>query len=332
MMAPSHSSSSSSWRSSPPLAILSYTMASMLMTVTNKSVLSSYAPLSRMLFLVLFIQSTATCLLMEVLQIVGLASFTRPSLAQARHWISVALAMALMLYTGGKALAQLPVAVFTVCKNLTIVVIALAEQRFMGVPVTRGMATSFVMIVLSSVVSAHADLSGSGGAWFGYLWVVANCLSSAFYVLYMRSSIKHLQLKDGDTVYLNNLLTAPLFLVLSPLADPSWSLLATSPQTWSFLSATFFSGVAAVGISFASAWCLRVINSTTYSMVGALNKLPIALAGVVFLGERATVGGMVGIALGFLAGVMYAKAKVDAGKVAARKKEGLLPMSEKVRV
>jgi GDP-mannose transporter len=38
------------------------------------------------------------------------------------------------------------------------------------------------------------------------------------------------------------------------------------------LSAIAFSGAAAVFISYSTAWCVRTCGSTTYSMVGALNK------------------------------------------------------------
>jgi hypothetical protein len=38
------------------------------------------------------------------------------------------------------------------------------------------------------------------------------------------------------------------------------------------LAAIAFSGAAAVFISYSTAWCVRTCGSTTYSMVGALNK------------------------------------------------------------
>ncbi|KAJ5413815.1 hypothetical protein N7509_000442 [Penicillium cosmopolitanum] len=48
------------------------------------------------------------------------------------------------------------------------------------------------------------------------------------------------------------------------------------------------SGASTVFISYASAWCVRVTSSTTYSMVGALNKLPIALSGLIFFDAPCT--------------------------------------------
>lgn len=59
-----------------------------------------------------------------------------------------------------------------------------------------------------------------------------------------------------------------------------------------------FSGVSAFGMSYASAWCVRTTSSTTYSMVGSLNKLPIAISGLVFFGDVATFSNVSAILIG----------------------------------
>lgn len=71
-----------------------------------------------------------------------------------------------------------------------------------------------------------------------------------------------------------------------------------------------YSGLGAVGISYASAWCQRATSSTTYSMVGALNKLPIAISGFVFFDAPVTLGGVSAVLVGFVSGIVYAWAKV----------------------
>lgn len=62
--------------------------------------------------------------------------------------------------------------------------------------------------------------------------------------------------------------------------------------------AMIFSGASAFGMSYASAWCVRTTSSTTYSMVGSLNKLPIAISGIVFFGDPATFGNVSAILIG----------------------------------
>jgi GDP-mannose transporter len=75
------------------------------------------------------------------------------------------------------------------------------------------------------------------------------------------------------------------------------------PETrHSLFAAIIFSGACAVFISYTTAWCIRATSSTTYSMVGALNKLPLALSGMVFFHDPATLGSTSAIGVGFIAG------------------------------
>jgi GDP-mannose transporter len=49
-------------------------------------------------------------------------------------------------------------------------------------------------------------------------------------------------------------------------------------------------------------------------MVGALNKLPIAISGLVFFDAPVTFASVSAIAVGFVSGIVYALAKVWQGK------------------
>lgn len=71
-----------------------------------------------------------------------------------------------------------------------------------------------------------------------------------------------------------------------------------------------YSGAGAIFISYASTWCQRVTSSTTYSMVGALNKLPIAISGFVFFDAAVTFGSVSGVLIAFVSGIVYAWAKI----------------------
>lgn len=78
-------------------------------------------------------------------------------------------------------------------------------------------------------------------------------------------------------MFYNNLLSIPVLVVASFVAE-DWSyenLRVNFPEEGRtfLLSMMVFSGAAAVGISYTTAWCVRTTSSTTYSMVGALNKL-----------------------------------------------------------
>lgn len=115
-------------------------------------------------------------------------------------------------------------------------------------------------------------------------------------------------------MFYNNFLTIPVLIVASLLFE-DWSsenLARNFPveSRTSLLIGMVYSGLGAIFISYCSAWCIRVTSSTTYSMVGALNKLPIAISGLIFFSVPITVGSVSAIILGFISGLVYAWAKV----------------------
>lgn len=115
-------------------------------------------------------------------------------------------------------------------------------------------------------------------------------------------------------MYYNNLLTIPILLVASILVE-DWSsanIQKNFPpnQRNTVITVMVVSGLSTVFISYTSAWAVRVTSSTTYSMVGALNKLPIALSGLIFFDAPVTFGSVSAIFVGFVSGLVYALAKI----------------------
>jgi GDP-mannose transporter len=121
-----------------------------------------------------------------------------------------------MIYTSTKALAFLSIPVYTIFKNLTIILIAYGEVLWFGGTVTPIALLSFGLMVLSSIVAAWADIQhalsnyGSGEASekistlnAGYIWMLLNCFCSATYLLGMRKRIKITNFKDFDSEFPN---------------------------------------------------------------------------------------------------------------------------------
>ncbi|KAF9358281.1 GDP-mannose transporter into the lumen of the Golgi [Mortierella sp. NVP85] len=314
--ASSSTSSSASLANSAPLSILAYCASSILMTVTNKMVLSHFD--FNMNFLLLSVQSIVAILLLWMFKELDLISYRRMDWSEAKKWFPISLALVVMIYTGSKSIP-----VYTIFKNLTIILIAYGEVLWFGSKVTPLMLLSFAIMVLSSIVAGWSDINSSESTdptdlvLFnpGYVWMALNCLSSAGYVLYMRKRIRHFNFKDFDTVYYNNMLSLPVMLLFS-LCLEGW-ISGELERTFStdvrsaLTIAMVLSGVSSFLISYGSAWCVRCTSSTTYSMVGALNKLPVAASGILFLGDPATTGNVVGILLGFLAGLLYSYSKTE---------------------
>lgn len=294
------------------LAILSYCGSSILMTLVNKLVLKDFKQ-PPIVFLMLSVQAITCILLVYLFGSLKLLNFRSFNTEDAKKWLPVSVVMSIMLYTGSKSLEYLPVGIFTVFKNLTIMLVAYGEKVIFKSQVTPLMLFSFILMVISSIVGGwYTDIPDTQ---IGYLWMIFNCFSSAFFVLYMRKAIKTVSFKDFDTVYFNNLLTFPIFITMSFILE-DWSKLhefyaatENSEKLTSLIRALVISGFSAFAISYTSAWCIRVTNSTTYSMVGALNKLPVALFGMVYFSEAITFSSLGAVFLGFFAGVVYSRAK-----------------------
>lgn len=121
-----------------------------------------------------------------------------------------------MIYTGSKALQYLSVPVYTIFKNMAIIVTAYAEMLwFGGSNVSRMTLFSFGLMVLSSIVAAWADIqhaltassstteahSSISTLNAGYTWMAINCFCAAAFTLSLRKKIKLLGFKDLDSTF-----------------------------------------------------------------------------------------------------------------------------------
>ena len=233
---------------SPPLSILAYCLSSISMTVVNKYVVSGSDWNLNFFYLAVQVrimfsphrsvadQQAIVC----TLTILGskqaglmrnLAPYdsdkAKKCLLLPRHRQRYSIADGLrnlgfpisvllvgMIYTSTKALQFLSVPVYTIFKNLTIIVIAYGEVLWFGGSVTPLALLSFGLMVLSSVVAAWADIQSAihGGTAAsvdasvaistlnaGYTWMGLNVFCTASYVLGMKKVIKKMNLKDHDS-------------------------------------------------------------------------------------------------------------------------------------
>jgi GDP-mannose transporter len=119
-----------------------------------------------------------------------------------------------MIYTGTWALKFLSIPVYTIFKNLTIILIAYGEVLWFGGTVTPIALFSFGLMVLSSIIAAWADIQNALSSYghassdahaqlstlnAGYIWMAANCLCTTTYILTMRKRIKLTNFKDFDS-------------------------------------------------------------------------------------------------------------------------------------
>ena len=116
----------------------------------------------------------------------------------------LSLLLVAMIYTGNKALQYLSVPVYTIFKNLTIIVIAYGEVLWFGGSVGALTLVSFAMMVFSSVVAAWADARSAMTAAdvttlnLGYGWMGLNVFCAAMYALNMKRVMKKTGLNNWE--------------------------------------------------------------------------------------------------------------------------------------
>lgn len=152
----SSNSNNSKLLNSPLLPVLSYCVSSILMTVTNKYVFSGYE--FNLNFFLLLLQSIICVCAITAFKTLGIIGFRDFSTAEARKWFPISALLVVMIWTSSKALQYLSIPVYTIFKNLTIILIAYGEVLWFGGAVTSLALFSFGLMVLSSVVAAWADI------------------------------------------------------------------------------------------------------------------------------------------------------------------------------
>jgi len=181
--------------SSASLSVICYCVASIVMTVVNKFVVSGRN--FSMNFLLLCIQSFVCVLCVSMVKKLGIISFRTFDMADAKAWFPISFLLVAVIYTGSKSLQFLSIPVYTIFKNLTIILIAYGEVLWFGGRVTALTLVSFIFMIFSSMIAAWSDASQTSASVsgslssvtsvitslnVGYLWMFANCLTSAAYV------------------------------------------------------------------------------------------------------------------------------------------------------
>ncbi|KAG5993887.1 GDP-mannose transporter into the lumen of the Golgi [Claviceps lovelessii] len=198
----------------PLLSVFAYCLSSISMTVVNKYVVSG--TFWNLNFFYLAVQAIVCITAISACKTFGLIRNLAPfDTDKARKWFPISLLLVGMIYTSTKALQFLSVPVYTIFKNLTIIVIAYGEVLWFGGKVSPMALLSFGLMVLSSIVAAWADIQsaiagdlGHGDTSTaistlnaGYAWMGLNVFCTASYVLGMRKVIKRMNFKDWDSKY-----------------------------------------------------------------------------------------------------------------------------------
>jgi GDP-mannose transporter len=220
-----------------------------------------------------------------------------------------------MIWTSFFALKNLGVPMATVLKNVTNLFTIGGDYLLYGKVYGAGVWASLALMCASALCGAVTDLAFD---LEGYLWQLVNCLFTASYSLYLRGvmdkvvslTVNKTRLDEFSMVFYNNLLSLPLIMMLmwwygeldSVLYEPAL-------QNPMFITAAIASALVAFGISFASLWFLSTTTATAYSLVGSLNKIPVAIIGLIAFDVPWNMENVASIMVGLFAGIVFVKAK-----------------------
>ena len=220
-----------------------------------------------------------------------------------------------MIWSSFFALKNLGVPMSTVLKNLTNLFVITGDYFFYNKTYGSAVWLTLGLMMASAVCGAATDLAFN---LYGYLWQLVNCVFTASYSLYLRGvmdrlvslTINKTRLDEFSMVYYNNLLSLPLLLFIIWQAG-EFDMLPNEPalQNSYFLAAAIASSLLAFCISFASLWFLSSTTATTYSLVGSLNKIPVAILGLVLFNVPWSPQNLLSILVGLGAGVIFVRAK-----------------------
>ncbi|KAJ9523828.1 hypothetical protein QJQ45_020029 [Haematococcus lacustris] len=293
---------------------LSYAASSCCLTLLNKHALAGFgfsAPNA-----LLFFQCALTVVLVKACEVLGLIKPLQPLRRElVLVWFPVNLLFVAMIGSSFYALKLVGVGMVTVWKNLSNFVTAMGDLFLFGKTYSWPVWGTLFLMLGSALVGASSDARFT---WAGYGWQLVNCLCTSAYALYLRSVMDKVaehttnkqRMDEFSMVYYNNLLSLPciagLMMAFGELPSLSSQSALHNPV---FLAVAGAGGLIGFAISFSSLWFMSQTTATIYSLVGALNKIPVAIVGLLVFHEPTNPKNAASIAIGLLAGVLFVQAK-----------------------
>ncbi|MEW5305018.1 MAG: hypothetical protein WDW36_007589 [Sanguina aurantia] len=295
------------------LSGIAYCVCSASLILLNKYALSSFGFQCPTLLLVF--HCSLAVLLVWVTETLGYITVEPLKWEILRMWAPVNLLFVAMLVTSFYALRLLGVGTFTVLKNLTNLFTISGDRFIYGKSYSWQVWMCLFLMAVSAVLGGFTDLSFS---LEGYSWQVINCAITSAYSLYLSGVMIKVapytrsgeRMTEFSMVYYNNLLSLPPLLILAAVLGEFQTLpLQTALTNPAFINVAFLGGLIGFGISFSSLWYLSNSSATIYSLTGSMNKILVAVAGILIFQEATSTKNMASIGVGLIAALVFVCAK-----------------------
>jgi len=291
-------------------ACILYSVCSVSMVLTNKSLASSYRDLTPidLNFLLVVFQAIFAVICVEFSKRMNWVEYPALTMETIKLWVPVNLFFCFMLFTGMASLQHNSVPMVTIFKNITNIMVAGGDFFFFNASIEMLVAASFAVTLGGAVAAAWNDISSS---WTGLLWMAANCVASAGYVLYMKFATKNIKLSKFGMVFVNNLLCICFLLPVATFKGEVGAFFSTPAiHTFDYFSKNCLAGFMGFFLNFAALNCVSATGPTTYAVVGSLNKVPVALLGYLMFDSMITNETWFFICVSLCGGFLYSYAKI----------------------
>lgn len=214
----------------------------------------------------------------------------------------ISLLFCICLYTNVKSLEFANVETVIVFRASTPIFVAICDWYFRGEPLPSGRSwIALFSILLGASVYVMTD---EGFHVTAYFWVCGYLVSIIAEMVYTKYVVEELPMSTWSRVYYNNVISIPPVLLLglingefSGLLEEEWS----APQ----VSAILLSCVVGVGISYAGFNLRALVNATSFTVIGVLNKVFSVLINVLIWDHHANTAGISALVVCILAGTFY---------------------------
>lgn len=171
---------------------------------------------------------------------------------------------------------------------------------------------AFGIMLAGAVMAARNDVTVTQ---IGLFWMLANCVCTSGYVLYLKYATKSVKLSKFGMVFYNNVLCTVFLLPVSMLNGELSTFLGTPAiHTMDYAVKNAFAGFVGFFLNFASLNCVAQTGPTTYAMIGSLNKVPIAVMGYFIFDNAISEETWTFITISLIGGILYTVATLRAGK------------------
>lgn len=299
--------------SSTAAAGISYIVTSSTLILLNKYALSGFRfKCPNSLLLAHCVLAVIMCKLAQLFQLIKLEPLRWNII---KTWIPVNLIFVGMIATSFLSLQHIGIGMFTLLKNLSNFITITGDWYFFNKTYNSQVWLSLGLMVASASIGAYTDSKFDA---HGYAWQLINCFLTSAYSLYLSGTMERVvqytrtkeRMSEFSMVYYNNLLSiGPILLLMWTFGE--FKTLPDQKALWElqFQLVALLGGILGFGISFTSLWYVSRSSATVFSLTGSLNKIIVAVAGILLFREPSSLANLFSIAVGLSAGIIFVLAK-----------------------